>query len=1055
MPQAKILIIEDEPITARRICDTLQTQGYEILGPVDTGEQAIQLVAQTRPDLVLIDIRLAGQFDGIQAAREIRSHDNIPIILLAAPADQDALGCAQDAGPLGFILKPFEEPDLLPAINTALSWQRSTAELVQREQFLALLNDVTRAALETPDLHTMLQTLADRMGEMVHADACFITLWDEQTQTTIPSAASGKWRDRYTTIRFQPGELTLTESVLRAGQPLAIQNVLDTPYVSRRLAETFLGQSAIGLPLIADGNKLGAVMLTFDVPHRFVPDEIARCEQAANHIALALARTQNLEAERAARRHSEAIYYVAQAINTFDDLSHQLQTLTTRMAEALPADSVRLITFDLEREQVIYDVQGGLEQFESPDIPFEELMEGLTGWVVHHREPALSTQAMMPDPRESARVHQRRLDGNVGSIIVVPMLDRDRVWGTLTVCNHFLKRDFTHQDVELMQAMASQAVIAIKNADLGANLKSRLSETETLAWLTASLTKSLDLDQVLQSIVQASLQMIPRANSSVIHLIGPDGKKLIPRAASPQNGSLNTKLDMSIGKGIAGLVIAQKHTINVPDALADARFIPTHTFPPERAMLTAPLCVEDDIIGTLSLNSAQVGAFNENDERLLTTLADQAAIAVRNARLHNELEHRVQELNFLNIIGRSLTSSLDPERVFQRVLEDAIDILDSETASIMLLDPKGEELVFTVAAGAVVRPVKDLRMPVAKGIAGQVVREGRPIIVPNTAQSPLFYPVIDQLTGFTTRSILAVPLQVKDRIIGVIEALNKREGFFELADQELLTSMAQSAAIAIENAQLYHNLRRQMNELERTQDQLVQSARLAAVGKLAEGAAHELNNPLAVVVGYTQLLLEDHPAPDPIYSDLISIDEAAQRAQSIVHALLSFASQSEPSNLEPLSIVPVVQIAVELIRHQAEAAHIALDQAYAPDLPPVLGDCEQLRQACLNILTNAVQAMPNGGTLRVSTRTCQESRANQPDLSWVAIDIEDTGVGIEPENLQRIFDPFFTTRDVGKGMGLGLAVAHGVMNRHGGKILVDSTVGQGSTFTILLPVADV
>lgn len=1052
MPQAKILVVQDDSASARHIGDTLRAQGYEVWGPLDTGHQAVQFIAQRRPDLVLIDIRLAGQFDGLQTAHEIRRSDDIPIILIAAHTDRDTLDHAQ-AGHFGFILKPFDEQDLLLAIHTMLNRQRSTAELVQREQFLSLLNDITHAALETPDLQAMLQTLADRMGEMVHADACFITLWDEQTQTVIPGAASGEWRDLCATLGPQPGKDTLTESVLQAGRPLVLQEPLDVPQGSQRLSKMFPGYTAIGLPMIVDGNKLGAVTLTFDAPHRFVPDEIARCEQAANHVALALARTQNLEAERVARRHSEAMYYVAQTINSFDELSNQLHSLTTRMAEALPADSVRLITFDLEKEQTIYDVQGGPAPLEAPAIPFDELMEGLTGWVVRQREPALSTRAMMPDPRESARVHQRRLDGNVGSIIVVPILDRDRVWGTLTACNHLPKRDFTRPDVDLMQTMASQAVIAIKNAVLAESLHSRLNEAETLAYLTASLTQSLDLDQVLQSIVQASLHMIPRANSSVIHLIGRDGKKLIPRAALPQNGSLNTKLDMSVGQGIAGLVITQKCTINVPDALADERFIPTHTFPPERALLTAPLCVENETIGTLSMNSDQVGAFNENDEQLLTTLANQAAIAVRNARLHNQLEHRVQELSFLSIIGRSLTSSLDPEYVFQQVLESAIDILDSEAASIMLLDKKGEELIFTVAAGETSAPLKDLRIPVAKGIAGQVVREGRPVIVPNTAQNPLFYPAIDRVTGFTTRSILAVPLQVKDRIIGVIEALNKREGFFELTDQELLTSMAQSAAIAIENAQLYNNLRKQMYELERTQDQLIQSARLAAVGKLAEGAAHELNNPLAVIVGYTQLLLEDVKSADPVYEDLISIDEAAQRAQNIVHALLSFASQSEPSNRETLNVVPVLQIAVELVRHQAETSGIAIDQTHEPDLPPVLGDSEQLRQACLNILTNAVQAMPNGGTLRVSTRICREPQADLPNLAWVAIDIADTGRGIAPEDLPRIFDPFFTTRDVGEGMGLGLAVAHGVVNRHGGKILVESTPGEGSTFTILLPVA--
>ncbi len=1045
MSQPKILVVEDEYITAQSVCNVLRAQGYEVCGPVDSGEQAIQLAHQTSPDLILMDIRLKGDVDGIQAAREIYRQRQVPILLLTAYPDPDTLLYAQNSGSVGYILKPFDEHELVFTVAAALNRSRTTDEIRQREQFLALLNEITHAALQTSDLPTMLQTLVDRMGEVIHADACYITLWDEQTQSIIPAAASGEWRDRYSTFQLLSDEYpAMSESVLQAGHTLVVEDTLNTPYVSRRISELFSVRSAIGLPLIANDKKLGVTMLTFRSPHHFTDDEIARCEQLAGHIALAISQARSLEAERTARRRAEAVYYVANALTSLETLDRQLQLLTNRIAEALPAHNVLLVTFDLERQEIEHFVYGGFSAGIEPDMSFEELMEGLTGWVIRHQTPVLSTKAMIPDPRESHRVQQRRARHRCGSIIVVPLVYRERILGTLTAANLIDQRDLTTDDLELMRAMADQAVIAIENTRLGQALTRRLHEAETFAQVTASLTRSLDLDRVLQSIAQAALRVIPRAHSCVIHLLDADGQRLIPRTVAPEIYGLNTRLDMRVGQGIAGLVIAQRRVINVPDALRDARFIPTYTFPPERALLTAPLIVDDEIIGTLSLNSDHVGAFDENDERLLTTLADQAAITVRNARLHDQLQQRVQELSFLNIIGRSLISSLDPEEVFERVLEGAIDILDAEAASILLLDNTGQELVFIVSAGAG-KPVKNMRMPVAEGIAGYVVREGRPVIVPNAAQDPHFYPTVDQITGFRTRSILAVPLEVKNQIIGVIEALNKQEGFFNQDDQKLLSSIAQWAAVAIENAKLYQSLRNRMDELERTQDQLIQSARLAAVGKLAEGAAHELNNPLAIIVGYTQLLMEELPAASPLRQDLARIDEAAVRAQSIVRALLNFASQSEPPNREPLDITQVIQTAVELIRSLAKTNQVQIEQINEPGLPLVPGDNEQLRQACLNILINAIQAMPNGGTLRIIV---------QHQEPYVVIQIQDTGIGIPAENLSRIFDPFFTTREVGKGMGLGLAVAYGVINRHGGKILVDSTVGQGSTFTILLPVTD-
>ena len=270
---------------------------------------------------------------------------------------------------------------------------------------------------------------------------------------------------------------------------------------------------------------------------------------------------------------------------------------------------------------------------------------------------------------------------------------------------------------------------------------------------------------------------------------------------------------MSIGEGIAGLAVQEKRLINVPNVEEDPRFLAVDTATPKKSLLTAPLLIEGDCIGTLSLNSDQVGAFSADDERLLTTLAAQTAVAVRNARLHQEVQRRVEELTFLDRVGRAVTSSLDVEQVLTTVLEKTALVLKTEACSLLLLDEESREFVFGAVVGPRSEEVKGLRFSLGQGIAGWVAQEGQPLLVPDVRKDPRFYPGIDEATGFATRSVLAVPLKVKGKVIGVIEAVNKTEGDFGQADTALLSSMAQWAAIAIENAQLFAETQRRFEEM--------------------------------------------------------------------------------------------------------------------------------------------------------------------------------------------------------------------------------------------------
>jgi two-component system NtrC family sensor kinase len=233
-------------------------------------------------------------------------------------------------------------------------------------------------------------------------------------------------------------------------------------------------------------------------------------------------------------------------------------------------------------------------------------------------------------------------------------------------------------------------------------------------------------------------------------------------------------------------------------------------------------------------------------------------------------------------------------------------------------------------------------------------------------------------------------------------------------------------------------------KLQETHLQLVSSEKMASLGKLAAGIAHEINNPLGGILIYSSLLLEDLPETDPKKEDLARIVQEAGRCKEIVKSLLEFAHQTEP-RMEPVDINRAITDGLFFLENQALFHNIHIEKHLDPSLPRALGNAGQLKQVFMNIIINAAEAMHGNGELTITTSA-------SPDGRTVFTEFSDTGEGIPDENLSRIFEPFFTTKDVGKGTGLGLATSYGIIESHGGRISVKSRVGEGATFMIELSV---
>lgn len=393
----------------------------------------------------------------------------------------------------------------------------------------------------------------------------------------------------------------------------------------------------------------------------------------------------------------------------------------------------------------------------------------------------------------------------------------------------------------------------------------------------------------------------------------------------------------------------------------------------------------------------------------------------------------------LNRATQAMIATLDPDEVLALAMAEARTMLEAEATAIFLLESAGDALRLAAAAGAASDCSVGARTPADAGIAGWVARNAQPVLVGDAPRDSRYDPRVDGLVGPETRSLLAVPLKYRDAAIGVVEAVNKAGGFDD-HDRELLSTLAGSTAIAIENARLYQAERELRKLVEQSQTQLVQTEKLAATGRLAASLAHEINNPLQAIHNSLQLILSFQLEADEQREYLQIAEEEIERLMSLVASILEFARPPQ-QEMRTTNVNEVVERVLALTGKYLQHRRVAVRRDLAPDLPRMLAAPDELEQVFLNLVLNAVDAMPGGGTLHIASHLAADGR--------LGVVFSDTGHGIASELLDHIFEPFFSTRE--GGTGLGLTVSYNIVRRHGGEMTVQSTVGEGTTFTVWLP----
>lgn len=402
------------------------------------------------------------------------------------------------------------------------------------------------------------------------------------------------------------------------------------------------------------------------------------------------------------------------------------------------------------------------------------------------------------------------------------------------------------------------------------------------------------------------------------------------------------------------------------------------------------------------------------------------------------------KLKSLAEVASLINSSLDIQMVLANAMSCVQTFMDAEASTIFELDRSRGELFFRTALGEAAEKLKDMRIKVGEGIAGCVAQTGEALIISDVHKDSRFYRLMDSHTGFKTRSILCVPMKSKGQIVGVLEVLNKKgDNLFTERDLELLAILGNLIAVALDNARLYTKLREQFvlteEELKATQARLIRSERLAALGKLSAGVAHEVRNPVMVIGGFARRLRKQFGDVEPVRKSAEVILSEAERLERMVVDIEAFCRLPQPT-LRPVVLDRLMERLVRGVADACQAHGIEVRTGISGPVREFNADEALLEIALNNIVTNAIEAMPDGGTLEVSLDV-------QPDV--VVMSVKDQGLGIAPEDLPNVFDPFFTSKT--RGSGLGLTASHRIVYDHGGEIVIQSTVGVGTDVKIILP----